>query len=262
MRKYFFKAEKDDKHSKDEEHQKNETKEKPNGIHEEFESKIDISEYIKPYTKELTFNDSYLAKNIENEYINLESDIQQLCLDKNDEEEEIENESLGKYLYKLKGIASNALKLVSDLKEALFLEFKKNNKIFQNLKINDPGCIVEFSCWAKNSLIDEKQFLKNFCEKSKKEEYSKEDFDLYLKLAGIYFQCLLSSEIIEFKYLKNYDIDFNNNEMYDLAQVRGNKKKVNFDVLPGLFYNKIFFQNGKIHVFCYIPNKTYKHQNK
>jgi len=242
MAEYYFKAEKKS--------------------HKEEESKLDISKYIKTYIKELTFNDSYLAKDIEKDYITLESDIQQLCLDKNDEEEEIENESLGKYLYKLRGIALNAVELVLELKQALFLEFKKQKKEFANLKINDPGCIVEFSCWTKMSLIDEKQFLENFCKKRKKVEYNEEDFNLYKRLTGFYFQCLLCSEVIELKYLKKNNTDFNNNEMYDLAQVRGSKKKVNFDVLPGLFYNNLFLQSGKIHVFCYNPGKTYMHKSK
>ena len=44
--------------------------------------------------------------------------------------------------------------------------------------------------------------------------------------------------------------------MFDLAEVRGAKKKVKFCVLPGLFYNGEFFQNGKIHVLAYsIKNK-------
>ena len=42
----------------------------------------------------------------------------------------------------------------------------------------------------------------------------------------------LCIEIIEFKHLKNNDIDFNSNGMYNLAEIRGNKKKVNFEVLP------------------------------
>ena len=59
--------------------------------------------------------------------------------------------------------------------------------------------------------------------------------------------------------MSKHNIDFNNNEVYDLAQVRGNKKKANFEVLPGLFYNQLFFQSGKIHAFCYNLGKTYKH---
>ena len=223
------------------------------------DSKFNISEYINSYSKELTINESYLPKNVEKEYTTIESEIQQLSLAINDEEEETENESLGKFLYKLKGISLNALELANDLKKALFQEFIKNNTQFAKLKMDDSGCIIEFSSWTKNSLKDEKNFFKHFCEENKKEDYKEEDFNLYLKLTTIYFKCLLCSDIIEFKHLKNNDIDFNSNEMYDLAEVRGNKKKVNFEVLPGLFYNGMFFQNGKIHVFCYTPEKTYKH---
>lgn len=61
---------------------------------------------------------------------------------------------------------------------------------------------------------------------------------------------------IELKKCKK-DSDFNNNEMFDLAEIRGHKKKVNFVVLPGLFCNGVFLQSGKIHVFTYTPKTFY-----
>ena len=39
--------------------------------------------------------------------------------------------------------------------------------------------------------------------------------------------------------------------MYDLAEIRGVNKKVKYYILPGLFYNGAFFQDGKIHVYAY-----------
>ena len=242
---------------------KEEAKIEKEATKEEFN--FDSSKYVLSTKKKLTMNDSYLVKNIEKEYIDIESEIKQICLDKNDDEEQIENEVLGKYLYKLKGIALNAKELAEKLTNILFKEFKKVKKEFANLKVNtDPGCIVEFSSWTKNSLIDEKKFLKDFCEKNKKNEYNEEDYNLYLKLTEIYFHCLACSEEIEFKSLKKSEIDgdFNKEEMFDLAQIRGTKKKVNFEVLPGLYYNKQYFEKGKKHVFAYIPEKTYKHNIK
>lgn len=79
----------------------------------------------------------------------------------------------------MKRIVFNAIELALELKQDLFNEFKKQKKVFANLKMNVPGCIVEFSCWTKMSLIDKKQFLEDFCEKNKKVEYNEEDFNWY-----------------------------------------------------------------------------------
>ena len=231
-------------------------KEEPKKKDKENILSFNFSNYIKPYNGELRIDNSYSAKDIEKEYINIQSDIQQLCLEKNNDDEEIENEFLGKFLYGLKKIALDAKKTAKELEEDLLKEFKKNKTKYSGLKKEKYR--TEFSSWIKNS-INEKQLLENFC-KTKTNDYKEEDKGLFFKLASIYFKCLASSEIIEFRTLKNgdSDIDFNSEEMFDLAQIRGNKKKVNFEVLPGLYHNGEFFQKGKIYVFAYIPGKTFK----
>ena len=81
------------------------------------------------------------------------------------------------------------------------------------------------------------------------------------KLTKIYLECEIYNEIcnehFKIKLRKcPKEYNFDNKEMFDLAEVRGAKKKVKFCVLPGLFYNGEFFQNGKIHVLAYsIKNK-------
>ena len=211
-----------------------------------------LSKYLK-YKKESNSNIYYQVKSIENEYIELENEIQQVSLDKNcddDDENKIEI-----FLKKLKSIAKSSLNLAQKIKRALFLEFKKNNRNFNNLNINkenqvDQGCINEFSSWCKNNLKDEEQLVLDFCQKYNEEKYINEDFDFYKKLTKIYLQCELCNEIIEYKTCDN-ECNFNPKQMYDLAEVRGVNKKVKYYVLPGLFYNGDFFQNGKIHVFAY-----------
>ena len=221
---------------------------------------FNFSKYINPYNGELRMDNSYLAKDIENEYIIIQSDIQQLCLEKNDDDEEMENEFLGKFLYKLKKIALDAKISADDLEKGLFEEFQKCKAEYSGLQKEE--CKTEFSPWIKNS-INEKQLLENFC-KNKIADYNEEDKGLFFKLTSIYFKCKASSEKIEFKRLGDdgLDVDFNSEEMIDLAQIRGNKKKVNFEVLPGLYHNGQFFQKGKIHVFAYIPGKTFKLEKK
>ena len=236
-------------------------KEEPKKKNNENILSFNFSKYINPYNGELRMDNSYLAKDIENEYIIIQSDIQQLCLEKNDDDEEMENEFLGKFLDRLKKIALDARESANDLEEDLFKEFQKNNAKYSGLK--KEKCITEFSSWTKNS-INEKQLLENFCKDKIKPDYNEEDKGLFFKLTSIYFKCKASSEIIEFRGLggDGLDIDFNSEEMIDLAQIRGNKKKVNFEVLPGLYHNGQFFQKGKIHVFAYIPGKTFKLEKK
>ena len=222
---------------------------------------FNFSKYINPYNGELRMDNSYLAKDIEKEYIIIQSDIQQLCLEKDDDDEEMENEFLSKFLDRLKKIALDARESANDLEEDLFKEFQKNNAKYSGLKQEE--CKTEFSSWIKNS-INEKQLLENFCKNKIEPDYNEEDKGLFFKLTSIYFKCKASSEEIKFRDLKNdgLDIDFNSEEMIDLAQIRGNKKKVNFEVLPGLYHNGQFFQKGKIHVFAYIPGKTFKLEKK
>ena len=239
---------------------KNRTKSKKKKNNENILS-FKFSKYINPYNGELRMDNSYLAKDIEKEYIIIQSDIQQLCLEKDDDDEEMENEFLSKFLDRLKKIALDARESANDLEEDLFKEFQKNNAEYSGLQ--EEECKTEFSSWIKNS-INEKQLLENFCKDKIKPDYNEEDKGLFFKLTSIYFKCKASSEEIKFRGLGDdgLDVDFNSEEMIDLAQIRGNKKKVNFEVLPGLYHNGQFFQKGKIHVFAYIPGKTFKLEKK
>ena len=143
----------------------------------------------------------------------------------------------------------------------MYKEFQKNNEIFKNLNLKDEnkvdeGCINEFSSWCKNNIKDEEQFVQDFCQKDNEKNYTKEDFDLLKKLTKVYLECELCNEYIDHKKKCPKECNFDNKEMFDLAEVGGAKKKVKFCVLPGLFYNGKFFQNGKIHVLAYsIKNK-------
>lgn len=213
-----------------------------------------LSKYLKDKI-ELNSSIYYQVKSIENEYIKLESEIQQVSLDKNCDDDDDGENKIEIFLKKLKSIAKNALNLAQKIKRALFQEFKKTNRSFNNFIINkenqvDKGCLNEFSSWCKNNLKDEDQLVHDFCQKYNGEKYINEDFDFFKKLTKIYLECELCNEIIEYKTCDN-ECNFNPKQMYDLAEVRGVNKKVKYYVLPGLFYNGDFFQNGKIHVFAY-----------
>lgn len=235
-------------------------KEEKKGKKEEY-----ISKYIRDTNNELNENVYYKVKEIENDYDKIENEIQQICLDKNcddnDDENKTQENSHENYLKKLKKISSEAQKRSKEIKEFLYQKFLERRPEFKNLKLDkknnvDQGCINEFSSWCKNNIKDDKQLVEDLCQKFKEENYNKEDFDIFTKLTLIYLKCGLCNEIIELKTCDNNDI-FDNKQMYDLAEIRGSNKNVKFFVLPGLFYNGKFFQNGKIHVYAY-SNKNKK----
>jgi hypothetical protein len=219
-----------------------------------------IAKYIKDTNDESNENIYYKVKEIENDYNKVENYIQQICLDKNcddndDDEKETQENSHENYLKKLKNISLEAQKISIEIKKSLFQEFKKRKTQFKNNDV-DPGCINEFSSWCKNNIKSDEQMVEDLCQKYKKENYNKEDFDIFTKLTLIYLKCGLCNEIIELKTC-DYNDTFDNKKMYDLAEIRGSNKNVKFWVLPGLFYNGSFFQNGKIHVYAY-SNKNKK----
>jgi hypothetical protein len=216
---------------------------------------IKLSKYIKGQKEESKENIYFEIKDIENNYIKLENEIQQISLAKICNEEEDSENLLEKYLKKLKNISENARKIAFEIKKILFNEFQKRNPIFVNLKINknnfvDPGCIYEFSSWCKNNIKDENQICEDLCRENKEENYEEEDLNIFIKLTKIYLQCELCNENIEFKSCDE-NCNFDKNQMYDLAEVSGINKKVKFYILQGLFYNGKFIKNGKIHVFAY-----------
>ena len=252
--------EKNNQNIKKEEKKKETKPKKPTKTQKDEEN---ISKYIKEKIK-TNPNNYYQVKNIENEYKKLEYEIHQLCLDKNGDDDDEDGSKFEKFLENLKNISEKAKKISWELQEALYKEFQKNNEKFKNLNLKidnkvDPGCINEFSSWCKNNIKDEEQFVQDFCQKDNEKNYTKEDFDLLKKLTKIYLECEIYNEICNehIEYRKcDKECNFDNKEMFDLAEVGGAKKKVKFCVLPGLFYNGKFFQNGKIHVLAYsIKNK-------
>lgn len=233
--------------------------------------KENISKYLKDTNDESNGDIYYKVKDIENDYNKLENEIQQISLDKNcdddkDNENKIKENSHENYLKELKNISLEAQKIANEIKKLLFQEFQERYPKFKNLKLDkknnvDPGCINEFSSFCKNNIKNEKQIVEDFCQKYKNQKYNQEDLDIFIKLTNIYLKCGLCNELIELKTC-NYNEIFNNKKMYDLAEIRGSNKNVKFFVLPGLFYNGNFFQNGKIHVYTYINQKKDKNLDK
>ena len=93
-----------------------------------------IAKYIKDTNDESNENIYYKVKEIENDYNKVENYIQQICLDKNcddndDDEKETQENSHENYLKKLKNISLEAQKISIEIKKSLFQEFKKRKTL-------------------------------------------------------------------------------------------------------------------------------------
>ena len=73
----------------------------------------------------------------------------------------------------------------------------------------------------------------------------------------MYFHCDIVFPLIEINF--NKKVDFNSKDMIDFIN-KGKNRKVNFVILPSLFYNGNFLQNGKTWVFTY-TQKTFKFED-
>ena len=76
-------------------------------------------------------------------------------------------------------------------------------------------------------------------------------FDLNSKLKIMYLHCELAFPLVEISFEK--EEKFNSEKMIDFIN-RGHNRKVNFVILPSLFSNGNFLQNGKSWVFTYNKN--------
>ena len=77
---------------------------------------------------------------------------------------------------------------------------------------------------------------------------------LFSQLTLLYFHCELSFPNVDVDF--NSEIKFNHEKMIDFIN-KGNKKEVNFVILPSLFSNDNYLENGKSWVFTY-KKKTLK----
>ena len=137
----------------------------------------------------------------------------------------------------------------------MFQEFSKFMQEENNISTlkNDVQLRKEFSSWVK-------EYEKGSEGKKKYENYFKDErifyknekiSTLFPQLTKLYFHCKLSFPIVEigFDDIKSGE-SFNHETMIDFIN-KGNNRKVNFVILPSLFSNGNFLENGKYWVFTY-----------
>ena len=120
----------------------------------------------------------------------------------------------------------------------------KNEK--ENKIQNEENKINLYKLYEEHLKEDKGNILENE-DKSLKKYFSK----LFDDLTLMYFHCdiLFPSVSINFKCEKNFDSD----KMIDFIN-RGKNRKVNFVILPSLFSNENYLQNGKFWVYTYLDN--------
>ena len=222
-----------------------------NNIKKEY--KIESNSELNMFTpKDIQDENKEITRNFQNEAYNYMN-----------ANEKVENENVASFL-----------KNVAIISRLSFKERKSLYKIMEEkyLKItdnktpkNDENYKKEFSQWIKN--LEKKQGKKEYDDfflnqlKSYENELIAED-QKYLKkllydLIIMYFHCDISFPLVEINFTTKEDFD--PEIMIDFIN-HGKNRKVNFIILPSLFSNGIYLQNGKFWVFTYLKN-TFRFPN-
>ena len=209
---------------------------KSDEINNKKEYKIERSNELNTFTpKDIEEENKEITRNFQNEafnYINTN--------------ENVENENIALFLKEVATIARTAFnegKHLNKMMKENYYKIKGNK-----FSLNDENYKKDFSCFIKN--IEKERGVKeydNFFEK--KDNIDKEFLmQLFKDLTIMYFHCGISFPLVEINF--NKDDDFNSEKMIDFIN-RGKNRKVNFIILPSLFSNGNFLQNGKYWVFTY-----------
>ena len=222
-------------------------------------SKINLKEYFKnPFKLD---NSIYTeVSEIKNENDKITSSLTEVVYkDYLPENENIENEKAGNFLYLIGGITRESYNLSRQIYSKLLDYYKKCFK--QNKNFNENEIRKKVSVWIKNncnikdlckdySIYNEDKINKylDSCEDENTKIILKNDFYNFIEL---YTKCMLSvPEVeIEFEFDKKDDI-FDDKKMIDIIITGNNtKKKINFCYLPLLKSNGSIMQKG--YVFTY-----------
>ena len=176
--------------------------------------------------------------------------------------EKIENEDVAlffKEVARISRIAYNEGKLLLKIMEEKYIKSKGGKILINNEKVRK-----EFSSWVENF---EKEKGRNEYEKiignikifEKNENIEEQKYlsKLFNDLTLMYFHCNLSFPLVKISFDK--EDNFNTDKMIDFINT-GKNRKVNLIILPSLFSNGIFLENGKSWVFTYGKN-TFKFED-
>ena len=207
---------------------------------------IDKKEYKIKSKSSIKLN-NFTSKDIQEENKEITRYFQNEAYNYIKDDEEIENENIAKFLKKV-GIIS---RISYNQGKKLFKIMK--NKYLENFE-------KKFSSWVKNleekkgnkyeNILNKVKLFKNY-ENEKEQKFL---LKLFYDLSIMYFHCNISYPLVEISFKK--EKNFNSDNMIDFIN-RGKDRKVNFIILPSLFSNGNFLQNGKSWAFTFSKN-TYR----
>ena len=212
-------------------------------------------------------NNYFTSKDIQNEYLNITQNFEKDSYDFARDQEEKENESIAKFFIKVAFISREAFNLANNIFISIYNNFiseeeklmissydvdQLKKKISKYIKENENNKLYENFFSKENELNRIKSF---FSISNLNAEEEKVLLDLYEKLSILYFHCKLSFPSIEINFKFEGD-KFITEKMIDFIN-KGSKRKVNFVILPSLFSNGCYLENGKIYVFTY-KEKTFR----
>ena len=218
-------------------------------------SNIDKENNLNQIEKNFKRLDYFTSKDIQDENKYITRIFQKEALNYIDDEEEKENENIAYYLKLIANDSRRAYNSSKKLFKKMFEEFSKTlnkKKAISTLK-NDEQFKKEFSSWVKEYEKDPKgkQELQNYFKDERIFYKNEKILTLFPQLTKLYFHCELCFPIVEigFDDFKSGE-SFNHEIMIDFIN-KGNNRKVNFVILPSLFSNGNFLENGKYWVFTY-----------
>ena len=196
--------------------------------------------------------DYFTSKEIQEQNKVITRDFQKEAYNHINYNEKYENQNIASFFYEVAKISRNAYNEAYNLLNYMLKYHKSNSNkiIITSLDDDDIQYKKEFSSWVKN--MDEKEKSKILNQLFGNYKGNSFLYYLYIQLTIMYFHCHISfpSVTISFKAENN----FNPEKMIDFIN-RGQGRKVNFVILPSLFANGNYLQNGKSWVFTFNKNK-------
>ena len=215
---------------------------------------IDKKEYKIEDISELNI---FNPKDIEKENKEITRKFQSESFNFTSDNESVENENIAMLFKKAAKISRCAF--IKGRKQLYKIMRKKYFEMEgKEISLDDENSKNEFSCWVKS--FEKENDIKlyeiylsqiNLFENDKNDNEQRFLSQLYYDLSIMYFHCGLSFPNVEINFDK--EDDFNSDTMIDFVN-RGKNRKVNFVILPSLFWNGNFLQNGKSFVFTFYKN--------
>ena len=198
----------------------------------------------------------FIPKDIQEENKEITRNFQNEAYNYMNANEKEENENVAVFLKKVAIISRISYKTSKNLHKMMK---EKYLKLMENkTPKEDENLQKEFSSWIKN--LEKEKGKKEYesylsqiklFENEKNSNNEKFLVQLFHDLTILYFHCSISFPSVEISFTKKED--FNSEIMIDFIN-RGKNRKVNFIILPSLFSNGNYIQNGKFWVFTFFKN--------